>query len=174
MTDEGFILNEDTGRIDEILAPSEESLEPTRYRLAVVRARVAAFLIDLIIVGLSNLVLMTYCGFGAWEHVLSVNSLFLGLTASIYFILFTRYYAQTPGKMLLRIKVVKKDGSDMDWKTVMIRELFGKIVSQLRFFYLGYLYCIFSRTNQCWHDLFADTYVIKLTKAEKNRYVTLG
>jgi len=153
------------------IMPDDE--QERQYPLATVKARVGAFLVDLMIIGVINSLLMTYDGLQSWEMAISVNALFLGLTASIYFIFFTYYKGQTPGKMLLKIKVVRRDGQDLDWKTVMIRELFGKIVSQLRFFYLGYLYCLVSKTNQCWHDLFADTYVISLSKKEKFHHIVL-
>ncbi len=35
---------------------------------------------------------------------------------------------QTPGKKLLKIRIVKEDGSDLDWSGALLREFLGKVV----------------------------------------------
>lgn len=144
---------------------NDGSINNTRtYPLATFKQRAFAFIIDLLLISLINMLLIKSFNLSDYERILSANSLYLGLTGSLYYILFTRYFSQSPGKMLLGIKIVRKDGRKIDWKTVMVRELFGKIVSQLRIFYLGYLYCLISRNKQCWHDIFADTFVVQISK----------
>lgn len=131
------------------------------YHLATFKQRALAFIIDMVLISLINMLLLNGFDLSDYKQILSDNTLYLGLTGSLYFIFFTRYFTQTPGKMLLKIKVVREDGRKLDWKTVMIRELFGKIVSQLRILYLGYFYCLVSSKKQCWHDIFADTFVVQ-------------
>lgn len=149
----------------------------TSYQLASFPRRALAFWLDIILVSLLDLFLLKVLRLEILQPILADNSFYLGLTASLYFIIFTRYYGQTLGKKIMRIKVVRKDGRALDWETVMVRELFGRIVSQLRFLYLGYLYSLISKQNQCWHDIFADTYVVMLPKEDKvqqrKKFVTI-
>jgi len=134
------------------------------YSLATFRQRTGAFIIDWLLISLINLLLINGFDLYDYKNVFYPNSLYLGLTGSCYFILFTRYFGRSPGKMLLGIKIVRQDGRKIDWKTVIVRELFGRVVSQLRIFYLGYFYCLISRNKQCWHDIFADTFVVQVRK----------
>jgi len=63
------------------------------------------------------------------------------------------------GKKLLGIKV-----TDLDGNRISLANAFGrnaaKILSVLPFFF-GYLYSFLNRKQQCWHDIAANTLVIK-------------
>lgn len=98
-----------------------------------------------------------------------------------YFFLFTWLYGATVGKMMLGLKVVKlvkvpagesagagsTDSSSpsayqpVDWLTVLFREVIGKTLSTLGLG-LGYLWAAFHPKKQGWHDLIADTVVIRV------------
>lgn len=78
-----------------------------------------------------------------------------------YYVFFTGYCGQTPGKMALRIKVIRTDGSDMDYGRALLRETLGKFVSGI-LLGIGYLMVAFDPQKQGLHDKIADTYVIKL------------
>lgn len=83
------------------------------------------------------------------------------LTISItYNFIFIGYCGQTPGKMLLRIKVVRLDYSEVGFGTAALREIYGKLLSSQ--FLLGYLMVPFQPQKQAAHDKIADSYVIKL------------
>ncbi|WP_432358101.1 RDD family protein [Sporosarcina sp. UB5] len=79
--------------------------------------------------------------------------LFLG-----YFAFMTKVAGQTVGKMILGIKVVRQDGGNLTWGTVLFREVIGRFISKL--LTIPYLLVIFMPKKEALHDLFADTYVI--------------
>ncbi len=78
-----------------------------------------------------------------------------------YYVVFTGYCGQTPGKMAVRVKVIRTDGSDIGYGRALLRETLGKFVSAL-ILGIGYLMVAFDGQKQGLHDRIADTYVIKL------------
>jgi uncharacterized RDD family membrane protein YckC len=78
-----------------------------------------------------------------------------------YYIFFTGYCGQTPGKMVLRIKVVRTDGSPVGYGRAAFREVPAKFLSGI-IFGIGYLMVAFDEQKRGLHDRLADTYVIKL------------
>ncbi|MBW6508802.1 MAG: zinc-ribbon domain-containing protein [Desulfuromonadales bacterium] len=83
------------------------------------------------------------------------------LISFTYYIFFTGYCGQTPGKMVLRIKVVRQDGSPISYGRAAFREVPAKFLSGI-IFGIGYLMVIFDEQKRALHDRLADTYVIKL------------
>jgi len=65
----------------------------------------------------------------------------------------------TIGKKLLSIKVTDLEGSRISFGVSIIRN-FSKILSVIPVFF-GYLYSFLNKKNQCWHDIAANTLVIK-------------
>ncbi|QIL38671.1 RDD family protein [Pedobacter sp. HDW13] len=65
----------------------------------------------------------------------------------------------TIGKKLLNIKVAGMDGSRVSFGISIVRN-FSKILSVIPVFF-GYLYSFLNKKNQCWHDITANTLVIK-------------
>lgn len=65
----------------------------------------------------------------------------------------------TIGKKLINIKVTDLDGSRISIGRSLIRN-FSKILSVIPVFF-GYLYSFLNKKNQCWHDVAANTLVIK-------------
>ncbi|MDO4539506.1 MAG: RDD family protein [Syntrophomonadaceae bacterium] len=126
--------------------------------------RLFAFLIDLAVIGIVGAVLRILLpvlnGSGAWPELLFINGLFLGLLGAAYFIVMTRLTAQTLGKMVMGIRVVRTDGAALDWGTVVMRELVGRSISQLLGSYLGYLTALFTSKRQAPHDMIVDTCVV--------------
>jgi predicted Zn finger-like uncharacterized protein len=78
-----------------------------------------------------------------------------------YYVFFTGYCGQTPGKMVLRIKVIRCDGSSLSYGRAAFREIPAKFLSGI-IFGIGYLMVAFDEQKQGLHDRMADTYVIKL------------
>lgn len=74
------------------------------------------------------------------------------------FVLFAR--GTTPGKKLLGMRVVKEDGSNAGFFTMLTREWIGKPISGL-ILSLGFLWILFDRDNQGWHDKLMSTYVVE-------------
>ncbi|MAG35741.1 MAG: hypothetical protein CL878_05790 [Dehalococcoidia bacterium] len=78
----------------------------------------------------------------------------------VYHWLFTGIKGQTPGKMLLGIKVVDRRGNPPSLGAAALREIVGKILSSI-VLYLGFLWVLWDRQQQGWHDQLAGTYVVQ-------------
>lgn len=78
-----------------------------------------------------------------------------------YYVYFTGKDGQTIGKKAMKIKVVRADGLPMNMSTALIREVPGKIVDVLALG-LGYLWAIWDKDKQTFHDKIANTFVVKV------------
>ena len=67
---------------------------------------------------------------------------------------------QTLGKKWLGIMVVRADGKPMDYKTAFNRFI-GYSFSCI--FFLGFIWALFDKNRQAWHDKMAHTIVVKQT-----------
>jgi len=76
-----------------------------------------------------------------------------------YFICFWGWRGQTPGKMAMKIKIVRFTGENTDWGDAVMRFL-GFIISVL-FVFIGNFWIAFDSRRQGWHDKIAGTYVIR-------------
>lgn len=81
------------------------------------------------------------------------------LIGVLYYVFFwVKQDGQTLGNKLLAIKVVREDGRPLDIGTGVIRYI-GYIVSII-IFYLGFLWVIWDKKKQGWHDKMAGTVVV--------------
>lgn len=76
----------------------------------------------------------------------------------IYFTWFHGSVGQTPGKMMLGLRVVQSTGEAMTFGLAFLRWV-GYLISKL-VAYLGFFWIAFDRKKQGWHDKIADTIVI--------------
>ena len=132
--------------------------------------RVLAYLIDSVLLitvqtALTLLINLTIGMLGiVTEGDPAINTIIwlFGAVLSIsYAVFFTGYCGQTPGKMALRIKVIRTDGSPINYGRAALREVLGKFISSI-LLGIGYLMVAFDNRKQGLHDKIADTYVIKL------------
>ncbi|MFT4414985.1 RDD family protein [Fredinandcohnia humi] len=136
---------------------------PTRVRYSGFWMRFWAYLIDLLVIG-SLYRILIYPAFRALDISLSKSEIFsaASITTSIvfylYFILMTKYFQQTLGKMVFGLRVVSVNNKPLTWLTVIFREGIGRYISKLLF--IGYIIIAFLPKKQGIHDLFADTTVI--------------
>jgi uncharacterized RDD family membrane protein YckC len=79
------------------------------------------------------------------------------LLAAIYLVAFWTLLGQTPGKWLLGVKIVTKEGAPIGFRRSLVR-LVGYIVSALPC-YLGFLW-ILGPQRRAWHDRLAGTEVV--------------
>ncbi|WP_010093857.1 RDD family protein [Ornithinibacillus scapharcae] len=125
-----------------------------------------AFLFDLLVVSSLNGILLSPFKFvndgyaitiGIWSVPWIIGSIIIFL----YFILMTKFFGQTLGKMILGIKVIRKDGEPLKWSDVIFREVVGRFIYQA-FSFLALLYIIvgFTSEKQGLHDMFSDTRVV--------------
>ena len=100
-------------------------------------------------------------GEGTVGNMAILIQLFGFVLSFAYYVFFTGYCGQTPGKMALRIKVIRRDGSSLGYGRAAFREIPAKFISGI-IFGIGYLMVAFDDQKQGLHDRMADTYVIKL------------
>jgi len=113
--------------------------------------RLAAAVIDyLVILAVSSLL--------SFLHAL--GGVFAILVYFLYYWLFTGLKGQTPGKMAVGIKVVNAAGSVPGLGRAALREIPGKILSAIAI-YLGFLWVIWDKQKQGWHDKIASTHVVR-------------
>lgn len=126
--------------------------------------RAGATLLDWLIVSFANLVVTTVINLIVRQEtiataVIQIISLIIGVGYYVYFI---GNRGQTPGKMVVKIKVQKlSDGSSLGYRGAFIREVLGKFVSGV-VFGLGYLWMIRDKNKQTWHDKIAKSVVVKI------------
>lgn len=133
--------------------------------------RFAACMIDSLLLGAVQFVIGLVLGFaggaagdfegGGSFAMLAITWLCSMAVSVTYYVFFTGYNGQTPGKMALRIQVVRTDGTPMSYGRAFLREIPGKFVSAI-ILCIGYLMVAFDRQKQGLHDRIAGTYVIRL------------
>lgn len=85
------------------------------------------------------------------------NMLYLFMCMA-YFTYFIGICGKTPGKMFCGIKVIRDDGEPMTYGTAFLRWI-GYLVSSLPL-NLGFIWIVFDRRKQGFHDKIAGTVVI--------------
>jgi uncharacterized RDD family membrane protein YckC len=83
-----------------------------------------------------------------------------------YFIYFWDIIGATPGKIIFGLKICRLDGGDVTFVRSVVRFI-GYWISAIPFF-LGFIWILFDKGRQSWHDKMADTHVIYVrTKGSK-------
>nr|WP_249305917.1 RDD family protein [Lederbergia citrea] len=95
--------------------------------------------------------------------VISPYGVAAGIIFYLYFILLTKYFGQTLGKMVFGLKVIPLKADDLSWGTIVFREGIGRYISAT--FNFLYMIIAFTPKKQGLHDLFADTSVIHEQKS---------
>jgi uncharacterized RDD family membrane protein YckC len=78
-----------------------------------------------------------------------------------YYTLFWTFGGQTPGKKILRTKLIKVDGSVFTYKDAFIR--YWSWMIGVALLGIGYFWIAFHKNKQGWNDIAANTYVIRLS-----------
>lgn len=84
-----------------------------------------------------------------------------GIAQAIYFVLFTKLKAATPGKLLMKVHVETSQGENLSWFESLARflaSLFTQIT--LMFYGLGYLIVMVDPKRRALHDWIAHTRVV--------------
>jgi uncharacterized RDD family membrane protein YckC len=123
-----------------------------RANLAGLGARFIAIIVDGFVLGLIGGVL-----FSIIREPGGAAGIILGIAYQWYFL--TQHNGQTPGKMLMGIRVVKTDGGKISDADAVIR-YFGYWLNSLVLL-LGWIWAIFDTNRQGWHDKLASTYVVR-------------
>ena len=78
----------------------------------------------------------------------------------VYNVGFWTWRGQTPGKMVLRLKITRTNGAPLGLGRSLLRFV-GYSVSQLPFF-LGFLSIALDKSHRGWHDKIAGTQVVRV------------
>ena len=130
------------------------------YRYAGFWMRFWAYLLDLLVIGSINGIVV-YPIFRALDLSLNKASMFAPVsivTAIIfyaYFVLMTKFFGQTLGKMVFGLKVISLQDQKLSWSAIMFREWIGRFISGT--IIILYVVVGFLPKKQGIHDLFADT-----------------
>ena len=134
-------------------------VNPEIGRLASPGKRLGAYFLDLLILLVVQIIAGIAGSAAGTEEGAGCLIALLELAYFIWaFILFAR--GTTPGKKLLSMRVIKEDGTSAGFFTMLIREWIGKAISGTIFF-LGFLWILFDRDSQGWHDKLMSTYVVE-------------
>jgi uncharacterized RDD family membrane protein YckC len=84
-----------------------------------------------------------------------------------YYVFFWTIAGQTPGKMIMGVRVVTMEGEPLSfWRSV--RRFIGYMLSFLAL-YVGFLWILVDNNRQGWHDKLAGTIVIYVWDAEPGK-----
>ncbi|MBK3493592.1 RDD family protein [Viridibacillus sp. YIM B01967] len=84
----------------------------------------------------------------------------------LYFVIMTKFWSQTVGKMVLGLKVISAKEGKLTWGTVLFREWIGRFFSAtLPFIYWA---VAFTPNKKGLHDFIADTIVVHENTYEKH------
>lgn len=125
--------------------------------------RLWAYLIDLVVVmSIQKLLIVPFfraIGVTADTGWLSPVNWAMGAVFYLYFILMTKQFGQTIGKMIMGLKVISLTDERLTWSAVIFRELIGRYISKTALL-LGYAVVAFTSKKRGLHDYFAETSVI--------------
>ena len=157
--------NNETNLIEETKSEEinefEQRMESVRF--AGFWMRFWAYLLDLLVIGSINR-LIIYPVFRALDLSIVEQNMFTpiaiatALTFYLYFVLMTKFFGQTLGKMVFGIKVVNLKGETLSWGTILFREWIGRFISST--ILITYIIVAFLPKKQGLHDLFAETSVV--------------
>ena len=147
-----------------------QSLNSKKVVFAGFGVRLAAYIIDLIIVGIILLVIKLpffIIKMSAGDIFLtvpvvynfSVYDIILYIALKMYFILMTYFTGSTLGKKLFRIKVIASDARKLSLWTVIFRETIGRYLSMI-IIYIGYVMMLPDKEKRTLCDHLSDTRVI--------------
>ena len=123
--------------------------------------RFGAKVIDLLILGVVQTCLLLSCK-DLWkdsDHILSLMYVMQWFFQIGYSSAFLGKFGATPGKMVLRMKVVRANGEDISAMRALGRSLAEVLSAWL--LYGGYAMAAFDEERRTLHDRAADTRVIK-------------
>ncbi|KIL43852.1 RDD family protein [Jeotgalibacillus soli] len=132
--------------------------------------RLWAYLFDALVIAAVNGILVypvfRMAGWASNDGWFSVLGIVTGITYFTYFVLMTKFFGQTLGKMVFGLKVISLKDKSLGWMQVLFRELIGRyihgalVIFAIPLLYILYIVVAFTPRKQGIHDLFADTTVV--------------
>ena len=132
---------------------------PEAGRLVGAGGRLGAYLIECAIAAAVSFVVGLAVGLAGGEGSEIAGVL---IAAAVYWAVSLCFWTrgQTLGKAILGMRVYKVTGEPAGFGTMLLREVVGKLISGL-VIYLGFLWIIWDRERQGWHDKIAGTVVLR-------------
>lgn len=126
--------------------------------------RVGAYIVDAILYVIGGSLCFAFLG-GNSNPMLGLIAILLFMF--LYFVRPTALSGQTVGKRLCKIKVVDGDGNPPGWQRALMRYYLGVVLVEAVFGVwllglVGYLWPLWDKDKQAWHDKIAGTYVVQL------------
>ena len=130
--------------------------------------RIAAFMVDAMLISivigiifpLNNRLPLNWESHWYFILLVGISNILSILAIVAYGVIFWYWRGQTFGKMLLNIKILRGDGSNVSFGYALLRYLgYGLCILTLG---IGFLWIIFDSRKQGIHDKIADTVVVKL------------
>lgn len=154
-------MNVQLERMEEI-----EKVGVKQYKYAGFWMRFWAYLIDVIVVfSINGIVLSPLLfvneGIPIEISFWTLNSILAGVVYYAYFLVMTKIFGQTIGKMILGLKVIRENDEPLTWLDLIFREVVGRYLHNV-FMILKLLYLVvaFSNEKQGIHDMIGNTRVI--------------
>ncbi|RYG71755.1 RDD family protein [Lentibacillus lipolyticus] len=142
-----------------------EIVSEERHSYAGFWMRFWAYLADLVIVfSLNGILLSPFKFVSGWEMDVgfwTVTGIAGAIVFYLYFLLMTKFYGKTLGKMIFGLRVIREDQKPLKWSDLLVREVIGRFIYRVFWFMsLLYLFVAFTDQKQGIHDMFADTRVV--------------
>lgn len=141
--------------------------EMKTYELAGIGDRFAAILIDSILIiiagGILGITVTLFAFSGGFFSII--------IWGGYQWYFLTQHQGQTPGKMVMKIRTIKADGTPINGTDAVLRYV-GYLINSV--FPPIWLWALIDRKSQGIHDKIAGTYVVRAPKGEKANAVTIG
>lgn len=168
------------GRVGDVIPAKTVKKKPGAQKKAplatglfsTVKRRFAALLIDEVILFAGTVIISMAAWFsfsigtGQSSKGALPGGTFAAIAKLVYFLLWISYHTaflgstgQTPGKRFMGIRVTRTDGGRISYWRAFART-WGYVLSS--FLYIGFLWAIWDRRKQAWHDKLADTVVVRV------------
>jgi len=122
--------------------------------------RAVAIIIDGIILFLAQMIILIPFGFEQNGEVNLMLNIFLIILGFLYYsIMHSSKWQATIGKKLMKIYVIKKDGTKLSFLRALARA-FCTSISSLPLG-IGYIWAGFDKKKRTFHDMICGTYVVK-------------
>lgn len=121
--------------------------------------RLVAFLIDCLLFRLLWWLFSFSFGKSAVFFDYTLEDILYYSTRTLLFALFLSKNGATPGKSIMRLRVVADDGSPITFGKALYRESVGRYLSTI-LMHIGYLFILFHQEKKALHDIVSDTRVV--------------
>lgn len=96
---------------------------------------------------------------GFWEESNHLVSFLIFILDLAYYVWMNGTYGATIGKMVMGLKIVKENGSKLNYSDALLRSLATYL--SVIVFGLGIISMIWDKKKQTWHDKIAKTIVVR-------------